>query len=105
PITLEDSSAISKELARRLTAGVTKTRTIVLNFYQNIHRLVEVGQEVDVEDILCIIEDPVGNSTNLLDDEALDTLRTLSAQTPISKTKGVVERIEVYYHGEKEDMT
>src|SRR5690606_36896094 len=48
PITLEDSSAISKELARRLTAGVTKTRTIVLNFYQNIHRLVEVGQEVDV---------------------------------------------------------
>ena len=105
PITLEDSSAISKELAQRLTAGVTKTRTIVLNFYQNIHRLVEVGQEVDVEDILCIIEDPVGSSTNLLDDEALDTLRTLSAQTPISKTKGVVERIEVYYHGEKEDMT
>lgn len=105
PITLEDSSAISKDLARKLTAGTTKTRTIVLNFQQNIHRLVKVGDTLDVEDILCIIEDPVGASSSLLDDEALDTLRALSAQTPLAKSSGVVERIEVFYHGDKEDMT
>lgn len=105
PITLEDSSAISRELSTKLTAGITKSRTIVLRFDQNVHKLVEIGQSVNVDDILCIIEDPVGESSQLLDSESLDTLRTLSAQTPLAKTKGMVERIEVFYHGDKEDMT
>lgn len=105
PITLEDSSAISKGLSEKLDAGITKIRTIVLDFRQNVHRLVEVGQTIEADDILCIIEDQVGGTSTILDDESLDTLRALSAQTPLSKMKGVVERIEVYYHGESEDMT
>lgn len=105
PITLEDSCAISRELSEKLDAGITKIRTIVLDFRQNIHRLVQAGQPIEADDILCIIEDPVGGVNTPLDDEALDVLRTLSAQTPLAKMKGVVERVEVYYHGDLEDMS
>lgn len=105
PMTLEDSCAISKELSSKLDAGVSKIRSIVLDFSQNVHALVQVGQVVESDDILCIIEDQIGGVSTLLDDASLDTLRNLSAVTPLSKMKGTVERIEVYYHGDKEDMS
>lgn len=103
--TLEDSSAISKRVSGLLTTKTTKVRKIVVSFDQAVHRLVKSGQRVGSEDILCIIEDAVTANNHLFDEESLDTLRNLSAQVPLSKTKGVVERIEVFYHGDKEDMS
>ena len=103
--TLEDSSAISKRVSNLLMTKTTKVRKIVVNFDQSVHRLVKTGQRVGSEDILCIIEDAVTANNHLFDEESLDTLRNLSAQVPLSKTKGVVERIEVFYHGDKEDMS
>lgn len=105
PITLEDSCAISKRVSQQLSSGITKIRTIVLDFKQSVHRLVTSGQSVEADDILCIIEDQIGGVSSNLDDETLDTLRALSTQTPLSKMKGIVERVEVYYHGELEDMS
>lgn len=105
PLTLEDSSAISKRAAELLTTKITKIKEIVLNFDQSVRKLVKVGDLVEPEDILCIIEDAVTANSNLFDEESLDTLRVLSAQTPTAKVKGVIERIEVYYHGDKEDMS
>lgn len=103
--TLEDSSAISKEAAALLGTKLTKTRTIVVNFDQQVHKLLKLGTTVESEDILCVIEDAVTAGNRLFDESSLDTLRLLSAQTPKAKSKGVVERIEVYYHGEVEDMS
>jgi hypothetical protein len=103
--TLEDSSAISKRVSGLLMTKTTKVRKIVVNFEQSVRRLVKLGQAVASEDILCIIEDAVTANNNLFDEESLDTLRLLSAQAPQSKSKGVVERIEVFYHGDKEDMS
>jgi hypothetical protein len=103
--TLEDSSAISKRVSGLLMTKTTKVRKIVVNFDQSVRRLVKVGQAVTSEDILCIIEDAVTANNNLFDEESLDTLRLLSAQAPQSKSKGVVERVEVFYHGDKEDMS
>jgi hypothetical protein len=40
-----------------------------------------------------------------LDSETLDTLRVLSKQSPQAKVRGVVERVEMYYNGEREDMS
>lgn len=105
PITLEDSSAISKRIANLLSTNITKIRTLVLNFDQSAHKLVKVGDRLETEDILCIIEDSVGGGSDLFDDASLDTLRLLSAQTPLAKIKGQVERIEVFYHGDKDDMS
>ena len=102
PDTLEDSSAISSELSNRLRTKITKVRTVVVSFDQHIHRLVKPGDKLETESILCVIDDAIGGNVTI-DEEILDTLRVLSSQTPLSKMKGVVERIEVYYHGELED--
>lgn len=103
--TLEDSSAISARAAALLTTKATKVKTVVASFDQSVRRLVKVGDQVESENILCIIEDAVTANSGLFDEESLDTLRVLSAQTPQAKTKGIVERVEVFYHGEKEDMS
>jgi hypothetical protein len=102
--TLEDSSALSRRLAGRLKTKTTTMRAIIVNFNQKIHKLVEVGNKLDYESILCLIEDAVSASGSLLDQETLDTLRVLGAQSPQAKVRGVVERIEVFYHGDKDDM-
>ena len=104
-VTLEDSSAISQRVADLLTTKTTKIKEIVLNFDQSVRKLVKAGDAVEPEDILCVIEDAVTANSELFDEATLDTLRVLSAQTPTAKVRGVVERIEVYYHGDKEDMS
>ncbi|WP_144106711.1 hypothetical protein [Paraburkholderia sp. BCC1886] len=104
-VTLEDSSAISKEVAELLSTKTTKMRTIVVNFDQEIHKVRKTGERVGAEDILCVIEDAVTAGNRLFDEESLDTLRVLSAQTPQAKTKGQIERIDVFYHGDLEDMS
>lgn len=103
--TLEDSSAISTRIADKLTTAVTKTVDIVVNFTQTVNRLVKPGEHVNSEDILCIIEDSVTSNAGLFDDESLETLRIVENQSPQAKVKGIVERVEVYYHGDKEDMS
>lgn len=102
--TLEDSAAITKRVARKLTANITKVRTVVLSFDQAVHRIAKVGTNLESEDILCTIEDAVTANSSQFDDASLDTLRLLSAQTPQAKVRGVLERVEIFYHGDKEDM-
>lgn len=103
--TFEDSSAITPKLANLLSTKITKIKNIVLTFDQTVHRLVKTGSNVKADDILCIIEDAVTANSSVFDEESLNTLRLLGAQTPTAKVKGTVERIEFYYHGDKEDMT
>ena len=105
PETLEDSSAISTRMSDRLKTKISKFSDIVVTFDQAVSNLVKVGQFVTSEDILCIIEDAVTSQANLFDAESLSTLKILSNAAPQAKVKGVVERIEVYYHGDKEDMS
>ena len=105
PETLEDSSALSEAAASKLVTKVSKYSDIVVTFEQSVSKLVKAGQAVDSEDILCIIEDAVTSQANLFDAESLDTLKILSNFAPQAKVKGTVERVEVYYHGEKEDMS
>ena len=105
PDTLEDSSAISRRLSTRMMTDQTKIKDIIVNFDQEIHKMVKVGQAVDPESILCIIEEAISARAGLLDEDTLDTLRVLSANAPQAKIRGHVERIEVYYNGELEDMS
>jgi hypothetical protein len=103
--TLEDSSVISERVAKLMTTSVTEIRDIVLTFDQTVRNFVKTGQTVDSEDILCTIEDAVTANTELFDEDTIDTLRLLGAQTPKAKHNGVIERIEVFYNGDKEDMS
>ncbi|MNU48741.1 hypothetical protein D3C71_376660 [compost metagenome] len=103
--TLEDSSVISERVAKLMATSITEPRDLVLTFDQKIHGLVTKGQTVESEDILCTIEDAVTANTDLFDEDSIDTLRLLGSPTPKAKYNGVVERIEVFYNGDKEDMS
>lgn len=103
--TLEDSSAISERIAALMATYSTTVRNISVTFGQSIHNLVRVGDEVDLESILCTIEEAETADSGLFDDESRGTLRFLAANTPRSKVKGVVEKIEVFYHGDLDDMS
>lgn len=103
--TLEDSCAISQSLSSKLKTRITKMRTVIVNFGQQIHDIVSIGQEVEYDSILCVIEDAVSASSGMLDPSSISTLRALTSQTPKAKIRGKIERIEVFYHGEKEDMS
>lgn len=103
--TLEDSCAISTKLSDRMRTRITKMRTIIVNFNQQIHDLVSVGDNVEYDSILCVIEDAVSASSGVLDESTVDTLKVLTSQAPQAKLRGKVERVEVFYHGEKEDMS
>jgi len=103
--TLDDSSAISARMTTKLKTKVTKMKTIVVRFDQSISRLVSVGDHIESDDILCIIEDSITASNKLFDEKNLETLKAVGAQTPRAHVKGVVEKVEVFYNGEKEDMS
>ncbi len=103
--TLEDSSAISERCAALLETTTTKVRDMIVRFDQTIHNLVQPGAQVDYESILCTIEDPVTARNKLFDDESVDTLRLIAANTPKAKSKGIVEKVEVFYHGDIDDMS
>lgn len=103
--TLEDSSAITARLARQLGTQITKVKTVIVSFDQTVRNLVRPGEEVDLDTILCTIEDSVTANNDLFDEQSLSALRRLSAMTPRAKVVGKVEKVEVFYHGDLEDMS
>lgn len=105
PGTLEDASEISPGLAEKLKTQITHTRTVVLEFEQGIVNLPKVGTYLKADDILCVIQDSITANTDVFTQEDLEKLQALGSQTPKAKHEGVLERIEVYYHGDKEDMS
>ena len=103
--THEDASSISRSLASQLSTKVTKVKTVKVEFDKEVRNIVTPGTVVEYETILCIIEGAVTSNANLFDEESINSLRVLSSEAPTAKTKGVVEKIEVLYNGDKEDMS
>lgn len=103
--TLEDASTISPKLASKLTTKHTKVKNITVNFTQKVSNLVEIGQAVSAKTILCYIEDEITATSNVFTDDTISSLELLSKRSPKSGVKGIVDKIEVLYHGDKEDMS
>ncbi len=103
--TWEDSSAISNSLSERLTTKVTKVRSVVVDFTQDLRNPVKIGSEVSPLDTLVIIEDPITAKAQLFNDSSISTLKDINSTSPKAKVSGVLDSIEVYYNGDKEDMT
>ncbi|QTH80293.1 putative virion-associated RNA polymerase subunit beta/beta' [Pseudomonas phage pPa_SNUABM_DT01] len=103
--TLEDSSAIDDWLAKQLGSEVTKVKTIVVRFDQTIRNLVKEGEHTDITSILCTIEDAVTADSGLFSDDDLDILRKMGSATPQAGAVGEVSKIEVFYHGDPDDMS
>ncbi len=103
--TLEDASSISPRLADKLMTKMTKIKDIVVRFDQSVEQLVTAGTAVEVDTVLCLIQDESTSNSGLFTEENIDTLRMLGTHSPRAGSKGVVERVEVYYHGELEDLS
>jgi hypothetical protein len=103
--THEDSSAISLELSRKLRTRTTKVKSFTVNFNQNILDIVKLNQSVMPKTVLMIIEDEITSAANVFDEKSLATLRKLSAHSPRAGYQGTIDRIEVFYNGDKSDMT
>lgn len=103
--TFEDASLISERTSQKLVTNVTHTRVLMVNFNQAIRNLVVEGQHVDNEDTLAFIEDEVSANFDYFDESTMETLKRLGNPAPRAKHVGTVERIEVFYFGEKEDMS
>lgn len=103
--TLEDSSVIDDYISNKLRTSVTYPRTIVLNFDQAIHNLVSVGDTVDIDSILCNIEDAITANSGMFDDQSYDMLKVLSRSSPRAKHSGRIDKIDVVYRGDVEDMS
>ena len=103
--THEDASSISRKLADKLSTKITKVKQVVIQFEQEVSGIIKPNTPVEHQTILCTIEDPLTSNAGLFDESTLSTLKMFSNQTPQAKTKGVLEKIEVYYNGEKEDMS
>ncbi len=103
--THEDACSISRKFADTFGTRMTAVKRIVVNFDQHIHNLVKIGSAVAYSDTLCMIEDAVGTDTSLFTDATLNTLKALSGQSPRAKVTGTVDDVQVFYHGDKEDMS
>lgn len=103
--TLEDSDAISREFAAKLATLNTETRYITVKFDEEVRNLIKVGESVTPESILCTIHPATMGGADIFDDEAIQTLQTLSANSPLAKTLGRVDKIDVLYTGEIEEMS
>lgn len=103
--THEDSSAITRSLSDKLKTKITKVKYVQLNFDQSISNLIKPGTEVASDSVLCLIQDAVTANNKLFDEKSIETLKAFSAHSPRAHVKGILERIEVYYHGEREDMS
>lgn len=103
--THEDSCTISQRLGQSFKTEVTKIKSFVVQFKQNLSYVRKPGEEVNPKDILMIIEDEITSNIGNFSDDALSTLKRLSNVAPKAGVLGTVERIEVFYNGDKQDMT
>ncbi len=102
--TFEDSSAVSKSLADELAVKTTHIKSVVVSFKQNILKPHPLG-EIKYGDILCYIEDEITSNTDIFNEENIETLKALATNSPKCKYNGTLDKIEVIYHGDKEDMS
>lgn len=101
--TWEDSSLVSPELAAMMMTTVGHTRVVFAKFTDEIYNLIKVGDEVDIDTILAVIQDK--NAATSVNESSMDALNLLARPTPRAEHEGKVEQIEVIYFGDKDDMS
>lgn len=100
--TWEDSSLMSPEVAHEMRTNVTHIRTLFGKFQDAIHNLASVGDVVDIDTVLAIIEDRV---TSTVGGDNFEALNMLARPTPRANHAGTIEEIQVVYFGDKDDMS
>lgn len=103
--TLEDSCGLSREFTEKLGTITTHVRYVRVNFNQEVSNLVKLKEKVEPESILCTLYEPVGNTLDIYEGNALNTLQDIGQLNPKAEYLGTVEKIEVMYCGEMDEMS
>ena len=103
---IEDSTAITQNLARKLFSNIVKVKDIRLRFAQAILEMVKVGDTVNIGDIVALLESEVtAGKDSIFKNKNVDILKGLESNSPKSEYKGRVDKIEVFYNGLVENMS
>lgn len=105
PATHEDSSAISERASQLFETEVIKERSYVVSFDEEIHNVKRVGSDLDPKDVLMVVTDGTISETDRYSEQSLRTLEELARSSSRVGVVGRLERIEVYYHGDKQMMS
>ena len=105
PNTFEDACEISPVFSKKLVTSLSHIRDVRVNFKDVIHDLVKIGDELESDSTICIIEDYVAASRGDFGDDAKKIMETLNRSAPKADGRGIVEKIEVLYHGDIDDMS
>lgn len=100
----EDSSAVSSKFSENFKTHVTKVKSFVIEFNKNIINLQPKGKQLEPSDILFTIVEE-GNDYQNLDKDTVRLLQALNNISPKAKYKGILEKYEMVYNGDKEDMS
>ncbi len=100
----EDSSAVSKRVNELMTTPVVKERIYIIDFSKHIMNVVPEGSQTTPDTVLFTAADTEADYGNL-SESTINMLQNLAALTPRAKYNGVVERYEIKYNGELEDMS
>lgn len=103
--TIEDSCAISERCAAEAVMDKVHKAEISLTSDQGIHNLVEVGEKIASDSILCNIEDSLTSGSGMFDDHTAEQLNMMGRSSPKAGGDGVVQRIEVIYNADYEDLS
>lgn len=103
--THEDSCSISKRISGSFKTETTKIKSYIVDFNQNLLEVRRIGEIVEPKDVLMIIEDEITSSSTQFSEESLSKLKRLSNVAPRAGVLAKVEKIEVFYHGDKRDMS
>lgn len=102
-MTHEDSSAISARLASKLVTGNSTEITVIVKYDQNIFDLKKIGDAVDIDDILCVIQD--AELTEQIGTDTTTTIGHMTKDTPKAKKKGTITDIKVVHVPGQAEMT
>lgn len=103
--THEDASSISREISNQLMAKTTKIHSEVVSFKEGIRAVLKPGSQVNPMDTLFIIEDEVTNDAGLFNETTIESLKRIAGNAPQAAVSGTIDRYEVFYLGNKEDMS
>jgi hypothetical protein len=102
--TFEDASEISSKFADQLITRNCEERFITVRFDQDVKELVKVGQHVDYDTTLCILQSNIGGVADAYG-TGVEALRDIASLTPRAKHDGKVTDISAIYVGDVEDMS
>ena len=103
--TYEDSSEISQAFADKLVTKNCEERFITVSFDQEVNDLVKIGDEVEYDSILCVLQNNIGGVENAFTSSSLEALKDISSLTPRAKNNGKITNITAVYAGEVEEMS